>query len=174
MGGGIDGPMTIATALRLPRETRALFAVIEIEFFRRGGLGEVGSWNQILGHRDKGQRACEQCLQLLASWGASDRKATRSRPVKSVKGPNSSDDGMFQAEKRWRCGAAVKGRLVLPWSAGVFGVSFPYLLDGRSVSLKSILRNESMEDGVAYYFFLWFIFLTGYSFQLGIKAYLEI
>ena len=89
--------MTIATALRLPRDSSLYFAVIEIEFFDEAIA--VGSWDQTSGHREKRQRACEQYLQLLASWGASDRKATGSRPVKSARGPNSSVDGMFQAEE---------------------------------------------------------------------------
>lgn len=45
------------------------------------------------------KKACGQYLQLLASWGASDRKATRSRPVKFVERPNSSVDGMFQSDE---------------------------------------------------------------------------
>ena len=75
-----------------------LFDVIEIEFLLTRRL-KSGSWNQTLGYREQKQRACGRYLQLLALWGASDRKATRSRPVKCVDGPYSSVDGMFQAEK---------------------------------------------------------------------------
>lgn len=59
----------------------------------------MGSWNQLWATGTKRQRACERYVQLLASWGASDRKASRSRPVKCVNGPNPSVDGMFQAEE---------------------------------------------------------------------------
>ena len=46
--------MTIATALRLPRETSPHFAVIEIEFFDEAVA--VGSWDKLraTGKKDKG------------------------------------------------------------------------------------------------------------------------
>ena len=92
----MDGPMTTAMVLFDCRETRfPHFAVIEIECLERGG------WNWQLEPKfgpqgwKKEKEACGRNLQLLASWGASDRKATRSRPVKSVEWPESSVDGTF-------------------------------------------------------------------------------
>lgn len=95
----IDGPMTIAIVLRLPRKTVSSLRCRKDRIFLDTARLSIGSWNQSLDHRDKENKACGQYLQLLASWGASDRKKTRSRPVKSVEEANSSVDGTFQAEK---------------------------------------------------------------------------
>ncbi len=86
---------------------------------------EFGSWNQFLDHRDKEKGACGQYLQLLASWGATDRKATRSRPVKCVGETNLSVDGTLQADEDGGVGLQRKDASFCLGLRVLFGVSFP-------------------------------------------------
>ena len=71
------------------------FAVIEIELTKRLKWAPGTKF----GPQGEKQMDVWAISAATAMWGASDCKATRSRPVKCVGEPDLSVDGMFQAEK---------------------------------------------------------------------------
>ena len=66
----IDGPMTIAMVLRLPRETISSLHCRRDRIFLDTARLSIGTWNQSLDHRDKENKACGQYLQLSCVLGS--------------------------------------------------------------------------------------------------------
>ena len=68
----IDGPMTIAIGIRLPRETVSSLRCRRDRIFLDTARLSIGTWNQSLDHRDKENKACGQISAatcVLGSFG---------------------------------------------------------------------------------------------------------